>query len=140
MNTCIFIGRLTREPELKPVGDTNVCQFSIAVNRRYKTQAGEQKEEVNFFDMSAWDKGAESIAQYFKKGDAILVYCSAKQETWQDKETGKDRSKVSFRVERFEFLPSTGKRDAASEGSSEPASAPSSGGAPAAASSDEIPF
>jgi single-strand DNA-binding protein len=140
MNNCVFIGRLVREPELKYVGETAVCNFSIAVNRKYKSQ-GEMKEEVNFLDMVAWDKGAESITNFFKKGDPIIVYSSAKQESWTDKD-GQKRNKIIFRVEKFEFPPTSSKRgESDNEEGGVPvgaSSAPSSEGS--GANPDEIPF
>jgi len=135
MNNCVFIGRLTKKPELEVAGNSNVTRFSIAVSRKYKSQ-GETKEEVNFLDMVAWDKGAETICQYFDKGDSIIVYASAKQETWTDSKTNSPRSKIVFRVEKFEFPPFARRKD--NDGNSEPAQnneQPS--GAP---SQDEIPF
>lgn len=137
MNNCVFIGRLVREPELRNVSDTAVCNFSIAVNRKYKSQ-GETKEEVNFLEMVAWDKGAESIANFFKKGDPIIVYSSAKQESWTDKE-GQKRNKIVFRVEKFEFPPTSSKREPDAESGDEPVGATTSS-APNADSSEEIPF
>lgn len=140
MNNCVFIGRLTRKPELEVAGETNVTRFSIAVGRKYKSQ-GETKEEVSFFDMVAWDKGAETICKYFDKGDAIVLYTSAKQETWTDRESGKNRSKVVFRVERFDFPPA-GKKNGHSEPVSEgePVGAGVGNGDVTSAGQDEIPF
>jgi single-strand DNA-binding protein len=135
MNICIFLGRLVRKPELEKVGDTHVTKFSIAVNRKYKTQ-GEVKEEVNFLDMVAWDKGAESICNFFDKGDAIILYTSAKHETWTDSQTNKARSKVVFRVERFEFPPN-GNRSKNESTPSEPTTTENPSGN---ITQDEIPF
>lgn len=142
MNVCVFLGRLTRDPELKHVGNTSLTEFGIAVSRKFKTTQGETKEEVNFLDMVAWDRGAETISEYFKKGDQILVHASAKQDSWKDKDTGANRSKIVFRVDRFFFTSGSSKRNN-DEGEAEPVgagvSAPVSNvdGVPA---QDEIPF
>ena len=137
MNQCTFIGNLVQDPVTKDVGDTSVTNFSIAVNRKYKS-GDKLKEEVNFLDMVAWDKGGESIAKFFKKGDPILLYCSARQETWTSSE-GSPRSKIVFRVERFDFLPkNAGKKREAAEETVEEAPVPV--GAGAAGTQDEIPF
>ncbi len=134
MNHCHFIGNLTRDPELKTLnGDNCVLNFGIAVNRTYKDKSGEKKEEVSFLELEAWGAGAKLINQYFKKGNPILVHCSAKQDTWDDKDTGTKRSKIKFKVENFEFLPTNSKKAASSE--EQPADAGDSN-----SSGSDIPF
>lgn len=66
MNIVVLQGRLTRNPDLKIVGDNTVCNFSIAVPKKYK-------KETMFVDCSAWGKTAEFIAKYFFKGSKIDV-------------------------------------------------------------------
>ena len=72
MNKAILIGRLTRDPELRttPTG-RNVCQFSVAVNRTYTNASGER--EADFINCVVWDKQAENLARYQKKGNQIAV-------------------------------------------------------------------
>lgn len=72
MNKAILIGRLTRDPELRttPTG-RNVCQFSIAVNRTYTNTSGER--DADFINCVVWDKQAENLAKYQKKGNQIAV-------------------------------------------------------------------
>lgn len=72
MNKVILIGRLTRDPELRatPTG-RNVCQFSIAVNRTYTNASGER--EADFINCVVWDKQAENLVKYQKKGNQIAV-------------------------------------------------------------------
>jgi single-strand DNA-binding protein len=67
MNIVVLQGRLTRDTELKIVGENTVCNFSIAVPKRFK------KEESIFVDCAAWGKTAEFISKYFFKGSKILV-------------------------------------------------------------------
>ena len=100
----IIVGNITRDPELRttPSG-TQVCGFSVAVNRNYKDNSGEQKENVSFFDCSAWGKSGEIIAQYAKKGSGILVSDRLEQRSWEDKE-GQKRSRVEIVVEDFNFV------------------------------------
>jgi len=104
MNLVVIKGNLTRDPELRylPNG-TAVCGFGLAVNRKWKDQNGEQKEEVSFFDVEAWSGRAETVAQWFKKGKPILVQGRLKQEQWEDKETGNPRSKVKIVMDSFDF-------------------------------------
>ena len=100
----IIVGNVTRDPELRstPSG-TQVCSFSVAVNRSYKDNSGSQVENVSFFDCSAWGKQGETIAQYVKKGSGILVSGRLEQRSWEDKE-GQKRSRVEIVVEDFNFI------------------------------------
>jgi single-strand DNA-binding protein len=109
MNICIFGGNFVRDPELKNVGAENVSvvNFTIAVNRKFDGKDGEQKNQPTYLDCEAWDSGAETISRNCKKGDYIIIYTSAKNESWKDKDTGNARSRVKFRVDRFEFVPGT---------------------------------
>ena len=111
-NRVILIGRATRDPELKttPSG-TSVVSFSIACNRSW-TQAGEKKEEVGFFNCTAWAKLAETIAQYVKKGDKIAVEGRLQQRSWE--KDGQKHSVVEIVVDNVQFLggKSDGKKEA----------------------------
>lgn len=73
MNKAILIGRLTKDPELKMTENTKreVCQFTIAVNRPYTNEDGERK--ADFINCIVWDKLAENLAKYQKKGNQIAV-------------------------------------------------------------------
>jgi single-strand DNA-binding protein len=70
-NKAILMGNLTRDPELRatPSG-APVCNFDLAMNRVYTTQAGERREEVCYMTIVVWGKQAEHCAQYLKKGRA----------------------------------------------------------------------
>ena len=103
MMTLSGVGRFVRDPELKPVNDTNVCEFSLAVNE-YRKVGGERKKFAHFFDCVIWDKAAEVIAQYCNKGDMIEIRATPRRDKWQDAE-GRNRSRVVFRVDEFSFMP-----------------------------------
>jgi single-strand DNA-binding protein len=112
----IITGNLTRDPELRSTTTgSNVCSFAVAVNRTYRDANGEQKEEVSFFDCSAWNRLGETIAQYGKKGDGVLVSGRLVQRSWDDKNGGGKRSRVEIVAEDFNFL-GGGSRDNASGG------------------------
>ena len=100
----IIVGNMTRDPELRttPSG-TQVCGFTVAVNRNYKDGSGGNKEQVSFIDCSAWGRSGEIIAQYAKKGSGILVSGRIEQRSWEDKE-GQKRSRVEINVEDFNFI------------------------------------
>src|SRR5437870_4996318 len=104
MNIVIIKGNLTRDPEMRftPKG-TAVGEFGVAVNRKWRNEAGELQEEVSFFNVAAFGKTAETIAEYFSKGKPIIVTGRLKQESWDDKQTGAKRSAVKIILERFDF-------------------------------------
>jgi single-strand DNA-binding protein len=96
-----------------------VTGFTLAVNRSYKDSSGQNREQTSFIDCSAWGKPGEIIAQYVKKGSALLVSGRLDQRSWEDKETKQKRSKIEVVVEDFTFLPSGGDRGATSSYSGE---------------------
>ena len=112
-NKVILIGNLTRDPELKylPKG-TPVCNLSMAVNRRWKTEAGEEKEDVYFAECKAFGKQAETLAQYVKKGHPLLVEGRLTREEWDDKKSGEKRSTTRIMIETFQFLKGRDEGDA----------------------------
>jgi single-strand DNA-binding protein len=108
LNIVSLIGRLTRDPELKTIGSgTSLCKISIANNRSY-TSGGEKREEVNYFNATAWGKRAEVLAQYARKGSQLAISGSLKQRTW-DGTDGKKQSAIDITIEDFQFL--GGKRE-----------------------------
>lgn len=104
-NKVILVGNLTRDPELRytPKG-VAIAKLGLAVNRVWRTETGETREEVTFVDVDAFSKQAETIAQYMKKGSPILIEGRLRLDTWDDKQTGQKRSKLGVVVEGFQFL------------------------------------
>lgn len=104
-NKVILIGNLTRDPELKylPKG-TAVCGISMAVNRRWKNEVGEDKEDVYFADCRSFGKQAEVLAQYVKKGHPLMVEGRLSRDEWEDKKTGEKKSATRIVIEQFQFL------------------------------------
>ena len=101
----IICGNLTRDPELRSTASgLQVCSFSLAVNRIRKDATGANKEEVSYLNCSAWGKQGETIAQYAKKGNGLLVSGRLSQRSWEDKTTGAKRSAVEIVVEDFNFI------------------------------------
>lgn len=97
-------GRFTHDHELRytPKG-TAVLTNTIAVNRKAKDAAGNTQESVTYFDVKAWGITAENLHNYTGKGSPILVDMRMENERWEDKETGKPRSKNVFVIESFSF-------------------------------------
>lgn len=99
INQVILLGRLTRDPEQRTTttGKT-IASFSIAVDR-----AG-QDDAADFFDVTAWEKLGELVIQYLAKGRRVLVQGRLRQDSWEDKETGKKRSRVEVTATDVTFL------------------------------------
>src|SRR5688500_17893477 len=99
------MGNLTRDPQVKHLpSQMVVVEFGLAVNRKYKTADGADKEEVAFVDCTAFGRQAETISQYCTKGKPIFVEGRLKFDTWDDKSGGGKRSKLTVVVEHFQFL------------------------------------
>jgi single-strand DNA-binding protein len=105
LNQCNLIGNLVRDPELRvtPKG-TAICQFGLAINRKFKTDSGGEQEEVTYVDCEAWGKAGENIAKFCTKGRPLYVGGRLKLDQWEDKTTKEKRSKMKVVVEQFQFL------------------------------------
>ena len=105
LNKVFLMGNLTRDPELRvtPKG-TPICQFSLAINRKFKLESGESREEVIFVDIEAWGRQGETIAKYVTKGRPLFVEGRLKLDQWEDKNTKEKRSRMRVVLEQFEFL------------------------------------
>ena len=98
-NRVVLAGNLTRDPELRFTNDgIPVCSFGLAVNR-----VRSRSEEVDFFDISAWRELGETIANYKKKGDPILLEGRLQYRTWEAQD-GSKRSKVDVVADNVQFL------------------------------------
>ncbi len=104
-NQVILMGNLTRDPEVRqtPSG-TSVTSFGLALNRSYKGSNGEWQEATDFIDIIAWGPLGERVAQYLSKGRPCLVNGRLQSSSWEDKETGKKRSKVEVVAQDVTFL------------------------------------
>jgi single-strand DNA-binding protein len=105
VNKVILIGNLTRDPELRvtPKG-TPLCSFGLAINRTFKDEAGQSRDETTFVDIDAWGKQGELIAKYCTKGRPLYVEGRLKFDQWEDKTSGQKRSKLKVVLENFQFL------------------------------------
>ena len=106
MNKALLIGRLTRDPELRstPAG-RNVCQFSIAVNRTFTNANGDR--EADFINCVVWDKQAENLVKYQKKGNQIAVDGRIQTRNYEDKD-GKRVYVTEILANNISFLDSKG--------------------------------
>ena len=136
-NKVILVGNLTRDPELRytPKG-TAIAKIGLAVNRKWKSETGELKEEVTFVDVDTFGRTAENVGQYMRKGRPILIEGRLRLDQWDDKQTGQKRSRLGVVAETVQFLGSP----AGGEGVPAPArSAASPGSAPGAEAPDAEP-
>jgi single-strand DNA-binding protein len=106
LNKVMLIGNLTRDPELRytPKG-TAVADISLAINRVWMDEQKGKQEETIFVDVTLWGRQAELAQQYLTKGRGAYIEGRLQMDTWDDKETGKKRSKLKVIGENLQFLP-----------------------------------
>ena len=105
-NRCIFVGNLTKDPELKKTPNgVSVTSFSIAVSRRFVKQ-GEQPQ-VDFINIVAWRTTAEFIARYFNKGKPILICGQLQTRSWTD-QNGQKRYTTEVVADEATFVENKG--------------------------------
>ena len=146
-NKVILIGNLTRDPELRytPKG-TALAKIGLAINRTWRNDAGESKEEVTFVDVEAWGRQAETISQYLKKGSPMMVEGRLRLDSWEDKQTNQKRSRLAVVLVGFQFLGGGGggsQRDPSEGGkrsSPQPAAPEEAPGAETPPPDDDVPF
>jgi len=115
-NKVLLMGNLTRDVELKfTPSNQPVANLGIAVNRRYRTKEGENREETTFVDCEAWGRTAEVMNQYLAKGKPVFIEGRLKLDQWQDKD-GSNRSKLRVVIENFQFIDSRGGGTGGGEG------------------------
>lgn len=97
-NICTLTGNLGRDPELRYFESGNQkAEFAIAVS------TGKDKP-ADWFDVCVWGKSAERAAKLLRKGSRAVVVGSLKQERWQDRESGANRSKVVLNAQSVEII------------------------------------
>ena len=117
-NSVTLIGNITRDIELRytPAGKA-VADLSLAINKNWTDESGQKREDVTFVDCTAFGRTAEICAEYLKKGSPVFVSGHLKQDTWQDKQTGANRSKLKVTIDNLQLL---GSRDDSSAGNQPP--------------------
>ena len=104
-NKVILMGNLTRKPEVRfTQGGTAICKVGLAVNRRFKDQTGEWKEEATFVDVTFFGKRGEAFAKFHDKGKPAFIEGSLRLDTWDDKNGGGKRSKLYVVADNWEFV------------------------------------
>ncbi|MEI0593044.1 single-stranded DNA-binding protein [Brachyspira pilosicoli] len=101
-NSVILIGRLTVDPQRKYTQTgKEIAEFSIANNYYISTK---KTTEVNYFDVVAFDKLAETVNKYLIKGKQVLISGMLRQERWQDKNTNSTKSKIRIIMQSMQML------------------------------------
>ena len=105
LNKVLMVGNLTRDPEVKmTTGGNSVAKLGLAVNRRrFNRETGQSSEETMFIDADAWGRQAEFCQKYLAKGRRIFIEGRLQQDTWKDRETGANRSKIKIVADRVQF-------------------------------------
>lgn len=105
MNKVLLIGRLTQDPECyrSPRG-TQIVTLHLAVNRDTKDEQGNKQKETCFLDVVCLGKLGDLAAQYLSKGRECFIEGRLRMQTWQDKQTGKQRSKIDILADNLQFL------------------------------------
>jgi single-strand DNA-binding protein len=143
-NKVILMGNLTRKPEVRfTQGGMAICKIGLAVNRRFKDQSGNWKEEPTFVDVTIFGKRGEAFAKYHDKGRPAFIEGELRLDQWEDKQSGEKRSKLYVVGNEWQFVGAGGGREAGA-GGGEWQEAEAAGGYGGAASApidvDDTPF
>lgn len=107
-NVVALVGRLTKDPDIRMAGETKVSGFTLAVNRPFKTEEGEQ--QADFIQCQAWKNQAEFMEKYVHKGHLVAVQGSIRTRNYD-----KDGTTVYVTEVNVEQIHSLEKREAQSE-------------------------
>ncbi len=140
-NFITMVGNLTDDPDLRftPSGAA-VCNFRIAVNRRYTGRDGQQQEETTFMGVNVWRDLAENVAESLHKGDRVIVIGRVKVRSYENRE---NQTVWVTEIEADEVAPSLRWARASVNKASSGGSSGNSGGgwdSPPPPSDDDVPF
>lgn len=142
MNKLTIIGNLTRDPELRTVRDgISVCSFTVAVNRRNRSNNATNQPEADFFRVTVWRQLGELCAKYLSKGRKVCVVGSVSVSTYQGND-GTTRASLEVTADDVEFLSSRNDDGAMSYGAapSVPVAPTAQNNGFTAVETDELPF
>lgn len=127
MNRVFLIGNLTRDPETRfTPSNTAVGDLRLAVNRRYKTSDGQDKDEVCFVNVVVWGRQAETCEQYLRKGSPVLVEGRLQYDEWE--KDGQKQNRLRVVADRVQFLGAPGKSAPVADSPAEGEPAPKESG------------
>ena len=104
MNKLVITGNLTADPELRTTQTgKNVCNFTVAVNRRNGRSRNDGQSEADFFRVTAWDQLGENCAKYLTKGKKVGVFGAVSLRVYQT-QSGETRANMEVAATDVEFL------------------------------------
>lgn len=110
MNKFQFLGRLTKDPEVRYTSNTQITTFDIAVNRKYNNE----QANADFFKITSFGKTAEFCRKYFNKGQQVLIEGRIQNRTWEN-EKGNKRYGTDYIAEQVYFADSNKKEEQSQE-------------------------
>jgi single-strand DNA-binding protein len=144
LNKCCFIGNLGSDPEVRQVGESKVANFSIAVTEKYKDKSGQQQSNTEWISVVFWNRQAEIVEQYLRKGSSVYIEGKFSTRSWDDKTTGDKKYKTEIKGIVLQML--GGRQESSGGGgvsASQPAPTPASGDSSQGfqpADDQELPF
>lgn len=103
VNKVILVGRVGKEPELKSIGSSVLCSFSIATSEKFKGKDGPE-EKVEWTNVKAWGKLGELCSKYLSKGSQCYIEGKLETRSWDDKITGQKRYATEVLAQSIQFL------------------------------------
>ena len=112
VNKVILVGNLGKDPEVKytPSG-VPVAKFSLATNERYKDKAGEWQDRTEWHNIVAWQRLAEIVGEYVKKGSKIYIEGRLQTSSWEDKQSGEKKYRTEIVINDLVMLTGKGETD-----------------------------
>lgn len=116
-NKIILVGNLAADPEVRRLqSGTAVCTLRLAIDDSYQNRNGDKVDRAVFVDCDVWDKQAENCQRFLAKGRSVLIDGRLQMDSWQDRETGKNRSRLKVRADRVQFLGARGADNGGGQG------------------------
>ena len=117
VNKVILVGNLGKDPEVKyTTSGIPVAKFSVATNERYKDKSGEWQDRTEWHNIVAWQRLAEIVGEYVKKGSKIYIEGRLQTSSWEDKQSGEKKYRTEIVIQDLVLL--SGRGDGESEGRS----------------------
>ena len=152
MNRVFLVGNLTRDPEVSylPSGKA-LAKIRMAINNKYKTASGEDRDEICYVNVVVWGKQGEACGQYLSKGSPLLVEGRLKYDEWE--KDGQKQNRLEVVADRTQFIGAPKRSAEYSDSADSPAgeihpaqvtrggaTPPSSGDGAPAGDEDNLPF
>src|SRR5438477_11086509 len=105
VNKVILVGNLGKDPEVKfTPGGTAVAKFSLATNERFKDKAGEWQDRTEWHNIVAWQRLAEIVGEYVKKGSKVYIEGRLQTSSWEDKQSGEKKYRNEINAQDLVLL------------------------------------